>query len=121
VAGTDDPRTQIDITPDSFEVYPEMFAVFQFMPMPGARLGRVDALDILFEGRGALRVELWDWPAQDWVEVRLDEQSATTTISPAERFVGPENAVKVRISPADGLAYNNVEYVRVGYRGQLAP
>lgn len=120
VADTDDPRTQIDITPDSFEVYPEMFAVFQFMPMPGARLSRVDVLDILFEGRGALRVELWDWAAQNWVEVTLDEQSTTTTIAPAARFAGPENAVKVRISPAEGLAYNNVEYVRVAYRGQLA-
>ena len=77
--------------------------------------------DILFEGQGVLRVELWDWPAQEWVEVMLDEQSNTTTVAPAERFVGPENAVTVRISPTEGLAYNNVEYVRVGYRGELAP
>lgn len=119
LADTDDPRTQLDITPDSFDVYPDIFAVFQFMPMPGARLSRVDALDVLFEGQGELRVELWDWVAQDWVEVTLDEQSATTTIASAARFAGPENAVKVRISPTGGLAYNNVRYVRVVYRGRM--
>ncbi len=120
LAATQDGRTQIDIAPDEFEVHPDMFAAFQFMPMPLARLERVDALEILFSGRGALLVELWDWLAQRWVEVRLEEQSTTTTLAPAARFVGPENAVNVRVSAADGLAYNSVEYVRVGYRGQLA-
>jgi hypothetical protein len=120
LAATQDGRTQSDIAPARFEVHPDMSAAFQFMPMPAVRLERVDALELQFSGRGALLVELWDWLAQDWAEVRLEEQSPVTTLAPAARFVGPENAVNVRVSAAEGMAYNHVEYVRVGYRGQLA-
>lgn len=121
VAETRDPRTLIGIMPDSFEVPEGSYAVFQFMPLPPLRLAEVQALEVQFSGQGALIVEVWDWQAQEWRLITFAPDTTMTRLSPADRFVGPAGAVNVRISSTGGLAYNNVDYVRVVYRGWLAP
>jgi len=120
ITGTDDPRVQVDITPHAFEVSDTTDAVFQFMPMPLMRLARVDELDIKFRARGSLVVELWNWRSQVWTAIPLSEDSPTTTLTNVTAYVGPENAVNVRVSTQGTTAYNDVDYVQIAYRGRLA-
>ncbi|HVO68808.1 MAG TPA: hypothetical protein VMT24_02110, partial [Aggregatilineaceae bacterium] len=117
VTETADPNTMLNITPTSFQVSNANQAAFQFMPMPSVRLAQVQDLDIGFQGQGPLVVELWDWAEQVWVHIDLDPASTATRVTNAGRFVGPENAVNVRVSSLNGAAYSQVDHVEIGYRG----
>ncbi|GAB4419003.1 MAG: hypothetical protein Kow00106_15160 [Anaerolineae bacterium] len=121
IAETRDPRTLTTIMPDSFEIPEGSQAVFQFRPMPPLLLAEVQAVDVLFEGQGALLVEVWDWEAEQWRGLEFEADATVVRLSPADRYVGPGGAVNVRVSSTGGLAYNNVDYVRVAYQGRLAP
>jgi hypothetical protein len=117
---TTDPNTMLNVTPVSFQISDTNQAAFQFMPMPKMRLAQVQDLDVDFQGQGPLVVELWDWVEQVWVQVNLDPASTATRVTNAGRFVGPENAVNVRVYSLDGTAYSQVDYVKITYRGRLA-
>jgi hypothetical protein len=116
---TSDPNTMLNVTPAGFQISSNSQAAFQFMPMPKVRLAQVQDLDIDFQGQGPLVVELWDWVDQTWVQMNLDPASTETRVTDAGRFVGPENAVNVRVYSLDGTTYNQVDHVKIGYRGLL--
>jgi hypothetical protein len=120
VAETQDPRTLTSITPDSFEIPEGSQAAFQFRPMPPLLLAEVQAVDVLFEGQGALLVEVWDWEAGAWQTLEFAPDATMVRLTPGDRYAGPGGAVNVRISSTGGLAYNNVDYVCVVYHGRLA-
>jgi hypothetical protein len=116
-----DPSTLRDISPiDAFQVSPNDQAVFQFMPMPDMQLETVDELVVKFNGQGALIVELWNWQRARWEPITLSPDTNDTRIPRAGRYVGPEDAVNVRISSNNAVAYNRVESIMVAYRGRTA-
>ncbi len=114
-----DPSTMLDIGPNSFQVDDNAQAAFQFMPLPEIRLGSVDDLVVKFAGQGPLVVEMWNWRAQRWVRIPLPVDSDTTVISGPARFLGPENAVNVRVLSQDPNAYNRVDHIEIAYHGQI--
>jgi hypothetical protein len=120
VTETDDPKTLREIAPVQFQVGRDAQAAFQFMPMPEMRLEQVDELLVKFQGQGPLFVELWNWVSESWTPVVLDPESDTTPIADPGRFLGPENAVNVRIISDGSNSYNQVRYIKVAYRGVLA-
>lgn len=109
-----------NLTPVQFQLSGSDVAEFQFMPLPQFRLGHVAQIDVHFHARGLLNVEIWDWRANTWRRVALDPNDPVTTIGSATRYTGPENAVNVRISSADAVAFHVIDYVKIGYRGRLA-
>jgi hypothetical protein len=116
-----DPSTMREVNPSvSFQISPEDQAVFQFMPLPAMRLETVDELVIKFQGQGSLGVELWNWQIQRWVTIHLSPDLEETTIPNASRYVGPANAVNIRVLSHNPTAYNRVESVKVAYHGRLA-
>jgi len=131
VAALDDPTTLLDAAPTALNVGEGQQAVFQFMPLPALRLDDVSALTIKFVAQGAYTVALWDWDAQRWrvipaiaprSTVTLAEQPgpAVQTVRNLARFVGPENAVRVRILNHDPAVYSRVDEISLGYQGVLA-
>jgi hypothetical protein len=116
----DDPRTMRDITPTQFRLENTAQAAFEFMPMPLVRLGEVKELDIKFQAQGPYQLELWNWSTQLWEPVNVLPDTNTTTITNPDQYIGPENAVHVRLSLTDTSAYNQVDYIKVAYRGHLA-
>ncbi len=96
--------------PANLVMQPGDTAAFRFTPQPGAVLAEVRTLRVIADtvnsGRGALPVEIWDWRAQSWVPVELAPQpgsgSAGYIISRPARFLGPGNAVQLRLT-ADPL------------------
>ncbi len=120
IAALDDPATMRDVHPEvTFQIDDSAQAVFQFMPLPDMRFERVDELAIHFQGQGDVIVALWNWTAQAWEPVSLAPASDTMLVSPASAYVGPENAVNVRVTAPTTLSYNRVQYIKVGYRGWL--
>jgi hypothetical protein len=115
-----DARTAIDLTPTGFQLNNNERAVFEFMPLPDMRLAQVDELTIGFSAQGALRLDVWDWDTDAWTEVEVDPNTNSATISNAAAFVGPENAVRIRVLLEDPTLFNEVDYLKVGYRGVLA-
>jgi hypothetical protein len=89
-----------DRPPYNMSLQPGDEAAFRFTPLPSAVLGEVDALTLRLErtsiGIQSIPVELWDWEADAWDVVEAG-QGATRIDQPA-RFLGPENAVRVRLS-----------------------
>ena len=120
VVETADPRTMLDVKPASFEIASGSQAAFQFMPMRQMTLSDVEQLVVKFSKQGPLALDLWDWESESWVTINLSQTSASTEVNRPARFIGPENAVNVRIYSQDDSAYNRVEFVEVAYRGQLA-
>jgi hypothetical protein len=119
VADTDNPNTQLEATPISLRFNGRSHAAFLFQPMPPVRLASVEELVIKFRGFGSLQFELWNWQRQEWVPVMLSPDSDTTHVDEPGALIGPENAVQLRITTQDPAAYNQVDYVQVGYLGRL--
>lgn len=119
LAELDDPATLREVSPTQFQVSATSQAAFQFMPMPQVRLALVSELAVSFQAQGPVRVELWNWSAQQWDQVNFNPEVTTVTIRHPERFVGPENAVTVRVLAEDDTSYNRVDYIKVAYHGRL--
>jgi hypothetical protein len=117
---SDDPAT-LEVAPSHFRVSNTNQAVFQFMPLPAVRLQDVDELLMHYQGQGLITIELWNWDLQSWIAVTPDPNSDITSIRGARSYVGPENAVNVRVTTDDTTAtYNQIDYIKFTYRGQLA-
>ncbi|WP_162909983.1 DUF7408 domain-containing protein [Aggregatilinea lenta] len=119
VVRSGDARAAIDVSPTGFQLTGTERAVFEFMPLPEMRLVQVDALTIQFAAQGALRLDVWNWQDDAWMQVEVDPAANEMTLSDAAAFVGPENAVRVRVVLEDPTLFNEVDYLKVAYRGAL--
>lgn len=119
LAERDDPATTQQISPVQFQIASDSQAAFQFMPLPAMRLSAVDELAIDFQAQGILALDLWNWSTARWVRVNFNPEVKTIFIRNPGRFIGPENAVNIRVTPTDDTGYNRVDYVKVAYRGRL--
>lgn len=124
ITDTNDPLTQLTISPTDFQVGNIGQAAFKFRPMPPLRLDAVSALVLEFQYQGQARVDLWNWEQGKWVELDLSNPNLGTgptyIISHPEPYIGPEDTVSVRVRPVDTALYTNVEYIQIAYRGTLA-
>ncbi len=119
IADTADPATLLEIAPARFRLSSTTQAVFEFQPMPSAQLASVSELRVEFRGYGPIVPEIWDWDRGDWTFLPFDPDATELLIRRPQRFLGPENAVKIRVRATDSVSYNEVEYVKVHYRGEL--
>jgi hypothetical protein len=100
-----------DISPVSFQMQPGEEVVFRYTPLPSAVLRETESLtvnlDNLNMGGRTTPIYLWNWEANDWDSINVVNNS--TTISNPARYLGPNNAVQVRL-----LADDIGGFVRVG-------
>src|SRR5690606_11365585 len=86
--------------PLNLALQPGEQVAFRFTPLPSAVLSRVDTLTLRLErasiGTQPIPVEFFNWDTDAW-EVVDAAQGATTFDEPA-RFLGPQNAVLVRLA-----------------------
>jgi hypothetical protein len=92
---------------------------FRFEPIPLARLSSVDEIILHVVGyaqdtSSPPNVALWDWEAGDWEEIDVGWDD--TSVSPADRFVGPDGAVHLRVMPPStlGQSLQRVDLTLVG-------
>ncbi len=86
---------------------PGDLAIFQFTPLPDAVLSTVDTLHVELNigttSRLEFPLELWDWEAQEWRSIEMNELRDRSnvrrhTIRNPASFIGPQNAVQVRVN-----------------------
>ncbi len=115
-----------DLAPVNTVLQPGDEAVFRFTPIRGAVLDDVRELRLRLDSTGAVRsevpLELWDWDAGEWTPVEMQQTENSTTISlytlsdPA-RFLGPLNAVEVRLTANESGGYMRIGRLSVEQEG----
>ncbi|MBI1258141.1 MAG: hypothetical protein GC204_11775 [Chloroflexi bacterium] len=100
-----------DVTPVNMQLQPGEEAVFRYTPLPSALLKQVDSLIVNANdtntGGRSIPFYLWNWETSDWESINVLDEVAT--INDPARFLGPQNAVQVRLV-ADEIG----GYVRLG-------
>lgn len=99
--------------------------VFRFTPLPDAVLSEVGALYSVTEGlRSSIveePVELWNWRTQEWefIGVLNNDEPLTLLEDEAARFIGPNNAVELRLDRTGRTGTAFLERLGVAQRGSF--
>lgn len=100
-----------DVSPVNFQMQPGDEVVFRYTPLPSAILNEAESLTVSLDnlnmGGRTTPIYLWNWEANAWDSINVVNNSAT--ISSPARYLGPNNAVQVRL-----LADDIGGFVRVG-------
>lgn len=100
-----------EIAPVELNMQPGEEVVFRFTPLPGAVLDEVSELHLVANdmnvGGRSVPLSLWNWKAGTWHT--YDVSRSGLTVEDHERFLGPENAVQIRLV-ADEIG----GYLRIG-------
>lgn len=98
-------------SPVDLNMQPGEAVSFRFTPLPGAVLDTVDELVLRFTDLNVstrrIPVYLWNWRAEIWDEITVTREGFSTR--DVQRYLGPENAVQVRMV-ADEIG----GYLRIG-------
>lgn len=91
-----------DVGPINIAFNPGDEAVLRFTPLPDSVLKLVNELRIYVDrnqnSNRNVNLQLWDWGISDW-EIQSTKSSGNEIIvRDPQRFLGPENAVQIRIS-----------------------
>ncbi len=112
-----------DAAPYELFLQPAESAIFRYVPMPLLRLSEVQELRLFVKpgnsysvGRG--RVSLWDWQAADWAPIDVSNVVVRLTDRPW-RFVGPQNAVELRVEVPSDSATVHFERIDLTLYGRL--
>jgi hypothetical protein len=94
-----------DLGPVNLGLNPGDQVTFQYTPLGNAVLSEVNELSIYVDrsvnNQRTLALEVWDWAQEDWDRVSMQSSNRIRLRTPAA-FLGPENAVRIRIT-ADAL------------------
>lgn len=139
VAEQDNSATRLESSPYEISLLnPDEQAVFRFTPLSDLPLISVDQIGFYTSLQVAIsdvEFALWDWQAQEWWVMEDLERIATTITAGesygltlggrnAQRFIGPEFAVQVRVRTPNnisGQTYGGmIEAVEITLHGQFA-
>jgi hypothetical protein len=117
-----------DIAPVNTVLQPGDEAIFRFTPIRGAVLADVRELKLRMDSSGAVRadvpLELWNWEAGEWtpIEMRNAENQSTVSefsIRDPQQYLGPQNAVEVRITANESGGYLRIGRLTVEQEGRF--
>ncbi|MBI1277377.1 MAG: hypothetical protein GC179_04550 [Anaerolineaceae bacterium] len=90
-----------DVGPLDISFNPGDEAVLRFTPLPDAVLKQVNELRVYIDRKQntsrSVTLQLWNWDASEW-EDQVTGSGNQIIISNPARYIGPENAVQVRVS-----------------------
>lgn len=114
-----------DIGPQRFTLRPEDELVFEFIPLPEARLAEIDALHLVARVPSSviyrLELQLWDWQQETWQAIELDVgPTAKPTIlqDEIERYLGALGRVRIRLTREEGGGFLNLNMIGVEFTGK---
>lgn len=98
-------------------------AVFRFTPLQEAVLSEVDALTLIVERQSGTRnsseISLWNWREQQWEPQQFIDDTGRLEIRRPERYLGPNNAVEVRVGRSFVGARVDISLLAVEQRGRF--
>lgn len=108
---------------DSFSLFEGQSVEFLFHPLPGLALDVVERLFIDVDRAGGyaqgLAVELYDW-ARDHYEVFSYLDGDELEFAEPSAFLGPGNAVRVRLQFGDGMGTMRIRKIRIEQSGRYS-
>ncbi len=109
-----------DATPFEIALQPGDEVIFRFTPLPDAVLSQVKELVLEFDGTNSVSrqmpLQLWDWQAGEWREVEVATAGPHPITNPS-RYLGPQNAVEIRIVADDLAGYARLQNLTVEHVG----
>jgi hypothetical protein len=113
-----------EVTPIDLNMQEGEEVTFRFTPLPSAVLDDVQQLTIVLDSLNVAvrRVPLWlyDWRADEWVQVEVGREGLTLS-SDFARFLGPQNAVQVRLAADEFGGYLRIGSLGIEQRGRMRP
>jgi hypothetical protein len=96
-------RTSLaDIGPLDIAFSPGDEAVLRFTPLPDAVLKRVDELRVYVDRKQNtvrnVTLQVWNWNKAEWEDQETGSSGNEVIISNPDRYLGPENAVQIRLT-----------------------
>lgn len=95
--------------------------IFRFTPLADAVLDSVEEIYIILDGFStgsrSFPLSLWDWELEAWVELRAN--SERFLVPDHERFIGPENAVEIRLRSEENGGFMRVGRLAVEQAGRF--
>ena len=108
---------------ESFSLYEEQSVEFLFHPLPGLALDSVEHMLVDIDRGGgygqALHVELYDWRQGDYDTFTYRDGSELEFSAP-RRYLGPGNAVKIRLRYGEGIGTARVRKIRIEQTGRYS-
>ncbi|MBL8146445.1 MAG: hypothetical protein JNL34_08665, partial [Anaerolineae bacterium] len=99
-------------------------AVFRFTPLPTAVLDSVEQFSVVLANPNMatrrVPIYLYDWIAGEWVSMDVGRGGLTLTDDTA-RFLGPENAVQIRLVADEIGGFLRIGALGITQRGRFEP
>ncbi|MFN8378306.1 MAG: hypothetical protein U0452_06495 [Anaerolineae bacterium] len=111
-----------EVTPVDLNLQPGEEVAFRFTPLPTAVLGTVEQFAVVLENLNVasrrVPIYLYDWAAKDWVSMDVGRGGLTLT-DDAARYLGPQNAVQIRMVADEIGGYLRIGTLGVTQRGRF--
>jgi hypothetical protein len=117
-----------EVTPTDISLQPGDDVTFRFTPLPDMVLNEVEELTLRIDRTNNVRLDvpmkLWDWDDGAWVDIQVLSENDTSIVNTfpirnPDRFLGPQNAVLIRLVADDTGGYLNIDNLSVEQRGQF--
>ena len=108
---------------ENFSLFEGQSVEFLFHPLPGLALDVVERLLVDVDRGGgyaqALAIELYDWTREEY-EIFTYRDGSELDLSSPQRFLGPGNAVRIRLEYGDGMGTLRVRKIRIEQTGRFS-
>lgn len=116
-----DRRGVIDNGTDGFSLFEGQSVEFLFHPLPGLAMDSVERMLVDVDRGGgygqALHVELYDWLKEDY-DVFGYRDGSELELSAPRRYLGPGQAVRIRLRYGEGMGAARVRKIRIEQTGR---
>ncbi len=107
--------------PDNFSLFEGQSVEFLFHPLPGLALDAVERMLVDVDRGGgfaqALAIELYDWRRDEYETFQYRDGSEIELSDPG-RYLGPGNAVRLRLQYGEGIGTLRVRKIRIEQSGR---
>ncbi len=111
-----------EVGPVEFSLQPGEEVVFRYTPLPDAVLNTVNELSVVLDRtRGvslSLGFQLWNWEQSVWEDQRISDGNSVQIRQPT-RYLGPQNAVLLRIAADTAGGYPRFDDLSIEQRGSF--
>lgn len=111
----------IDNGTDGFSLFEEQSVEFLFHPLPGLAMDTVEHMLVDVDRGGgyglALHVELYNWLREDYDTFYFRDGSELELSAP-QRYLGPGQAVRIRLRYGEGMGTARVRKIRIEQTGR---
>jgi hypothetical protein len=117
-----DRNSVTDLAPVALTLQPGDEVAFRFTPLPESVLNEVSELTLTVDRDSntsrTMPLQLWNWDTQAWVEISINGGNVHSIRDP-QAYLGPQNAVQVRIIADEIGSYTRISDLSVEQRGQF--